>query len=153
MDEALMKQQQEIYKIAGVDDEAPALDPVKKRKAAQQDDVSPRCDTTKEHGTTDTPQLDTNKKAKATNGASATATATALPATSKLNDTTAVFVSGLPLDVNVDEIRDNFIKCGMIAESADDNEKRIKLYNDAEGNFKGEALIGMVLALGQNGKR
>lgn len=34
-----MKQQAEIYKVAGVDDEAPALDPVKKRKA-EQDDVS-----------------------------------------------------------------------------------------------------------------
>ena len=32
-----MKQQAEIYKVAGVDDEAPALDPVKKRKADQED--------------------------------------------------------------------------------------------------------------------
>jgi HIV Tat-specific factor 1 len=40
MDEALMKQQAEIYKIPGVDDDAPALDPAKKRKAAQEEDVS-----------------------------------------------------------------------------------------------------------------
>ncbi|EME87425.1 uncharacterized protein MYCFIDRAFT_75283 [Pseudocercospora fijiensis CIRAD86] len=125
MDEALMKQQQEIYKVAGVDDDAPAFDPVKKRKAAQQDD------------------LDSNKKAKANTGATATATAKAIaaPPANKPRQSTAVFVSGLPLDVDTEEVREVFSKYGIIAESAEDNEKRVKLYNDANGNFKGEALI------------
>ena len=38
----------------------------------------------------------------------------------------AVYVTSLPAD----------------AESADSNKPRIKLYADAEGNFKGDALIG-----------
>lgn len=50
-------------------------------------------------------------------------------------------MSGLPSDVDVDEVRACFQRYGIIAESPDDNEKRIKLYNDKDGNFKGEALI------------
>lgn len=34
MDEALAEQQRAAYKIPGVDDDEPALDPTKKRKAA-----------------------------------------------------------------------------------------------------------------------
>ncbi|KXT03997.1 hypothetical protein AC578_9301 [Pseudocercospora eumusae] len=120
MNEDLVKQQQEIYKVDGVDENAPAFDPVKKRKAAQQDD-------------------------KANNGATAnanaSATAIAAPPANKPRQSTAVFVSGLPLDVDTKEVREVFKKYGMIAESADDDEKRVKLYNDANGNFKGEALI------------
>ncbi|KAF7184964.1 Splicing factor U2AF-associated protein 2 [Pseudocercospora fuligena] len=145
MDEALMKQQQEIYKVDGVDDDAPAFDPVKKRKAAQQEDVSFNgCNnSSREHGATNARQLDSNKKAKANNGATAkaTASATAAPSANKPRQSTAVFVSGLPLDVDTEEVREVFSKYGIIAESADDNEKRVKLYNDANGNFKGEALI------------
>ena len=40
MDEAAIQQQQEIYKVQGVDEDAPALNPAKKRKEAQLDDVS-----------------------------------------------------------------------------------------------------------------
>jgi HIV Tat-specific factor 1 len=48
----------------------------------------------------------------------------------------------LPQDVDTEEVRDVFQKYGIIAESAENDEKRIKLYNDEHGNFKGEALIG-----------
>ena len=41
MDEALAEQQREAYKMPGVDDEEPALDPSKKRKAAEAEHVSP----------------------------------------------------------------------------------------------------------------
>lgn len=40
MDEAAIQQQQEIYKVHGVDEDAPALNPAQKRKEAQLDDVS-----------------------------------------------------------------------------------------------------------------
>lgn len=43
MDEELVKQQAEAYKVAGVDEDAPALNPAQKRKEALLDDVS-RCD-------------------------------------------------------------------------------------------------------------
>lgn len=40
-----------------------------------------------------------------------------------------------------------FKKFGVIAESAETNKPRIKLYTDEQGNFKGDALIGMYLHL------
>ena len=40
MDEALAEQQRAAYKMPGVDDEEPALDPTKKRKAVEAENVS-----------------------------------------------------------------------------------------------------------------
>jgi len=40
MDEALAEQQRAAYKMPGVDDEEPALDPSKKRKAVEAENVS-----------------------------------------------------------------------------------------------------------------
>jgi hypothetical protein len=40
MDEALAEQQRAVYKMPGVDDDEPALDPTKKRKAAEAENVS-----------------------------------------------------------------------------------------------------------------
>lgn len=137
MDEALMKQQAEIYKVAGVDDEAPALDSVKKRKA-EQEDVSTwwhQCSNIQKIALITALQSESNKKSKA----SASGAAESKPKVERRS--TAVFVSGLPSDVDVEEVRTCFQKYGIIAESPDDNEKRVKLYNDKNGNFKGEALI------------
>lgn len=54
----------------------------------------------------------------------------------------AVYVTGLPLDVTVDEVAEVFSrKCGVIAEEIDSGRPRIKLYTDADGNFKGDALV------------
>ncbi|KAL8295404.1 hypothetical protein RB597_008678 [Gaeumannomyces tritici] len=55
---------------------------------------------------------------------------------------TAVYVTGLPPDATLDEIAELFSrKCGVIAEEIDGNRPRIKMYTDADGNFKGDALI------------
>ncbi|KAH6608692.1 hypothetical protein Trco_002038 [Trichoderma cornu-damae] len=55
---------------------------------------------------------------------------------------TAVYVTGLPTNTTVDEIHDLFSrKAGVIAEEIDSGAPRIKMYNDSEGNFKGDALI------------
>ncbi|TQS33226.1 hypothetical protein Golomagni_06436, partial [Golovinomyces magnicellulatus] len=55
---------------------------------------------------------------------------------------TAVYVSGLPSDATSEEIYELFSrKAGVIAEEIDSGAPRIKMYNDAEGNFKGDALI------------
>ena len=54
----------------------------------------------------------------------------------------AVYITSLPDDVTEDELFDTFSKYGVIAESADNNKPRIKLYSDDQGNFKGDALIG-----------
>lgn len=54
----------------------------------------------------------------------------------------AVYVTGLPLDVTVDEVADVFShKCGVIAEEMDSGRPRIKLYTDTDGKFKGDALV------------
>jgi HIV Tat-specific factor 1 len=55
---------------------------------------------------------------------------------------TAVYVTGLPLDVTVDEVHEVFSrKCGVIAEEIDSGRPRIKLYTDDKGNLQGDALI------------
>ncbi|KXJ95819.1 putative nuclear mRNA splicing factor-associated protein [Microdochium bolleyi] len=55
---------------------------------------------------------------------------------------TAIYVTGLPEDATVDEVHDVFSrKCGVIAEEIDSGNPRIKLYMDAEGKFKGDALV------------
>ena len=55
---------------------------------------------------------------------------------------TAVYVTSLPLDTDMDEIHTVFSKYGVIAESLDSDAPRIKMYTDDKGKFKGEALIG-----------
>ena len=55
---------------------------------------------------------------------------------------TAVYVTGLPSDATADEVAELFSrKCGVIAEEIDSGRPRIKMYADADGNFKGDALI------------
>ncbi|KAI1823982.1 hypothetical protein F4861DRAFT_284126 [Xylaria intraflava] len=55
---------------------------------------------------------------------------------------TAIYVTGLPLDVTVDEVQEVFSrKCGVIAEEIDSGRPRIKLYTDDKGNQQGDALI------------
>lgn len=62
------------------------------------------------------------------------------PAQPKQN--TAVYVTGLPLDATVDEVAELFSrKCGVIAEEIDSGRPRIKMYTDANGTFKGDALV------------
>ncbi|KAK8140429.1 RNA recognition motif domain protein [Apiospora sp. TS-2023a] len=60
----------------------------------------------------------------------------------KPRQNTAVYVTGLPLDVTIDEVHDAFSrKCGVVAEEIDSGRPRIKLYTDDSGNFKGDALV------------
>lgn len=55
---------------------------------------------------------------------------------------TAVYVTGLPRDVTVNEVKEVFSrKCGVIAEEIDSGKPRIKLYADDKGEFKGDALV------------
>ena len=54
---------------------------------------------------------------------------------------TAVYITNLPLDADAEEVRSVFSKCGVIAEEIDSGKPRIKLYEDGQGGFKGDALI------------
>jgi len=51
-----------------------------------------------------------------------------------------VYVSNLPRDVTAAEIAEYFAKCGMISEDAS-GQKRVKMYYDEDGKFKGDALV------------
>ena len=52
---------------------------------------------------------------------------------------TAIYVSGLPLDITMDELPEFFNKCGLIARD-EKGKDRIKLYKDSNGQPKGDAL-------------
>lgn len=57
-------------------------------------------------------------------------------------ENTAIYVTGLPADATVEEVHDVFArKCGVIAEEIDSGKPRIKLYTEADGSFKGDALV------------
>ncbi|XP_076623351.1 RRM1_TatSF1_like and RRM2_TatSF1_like domain-containing protein barc [Colletes latitarsis] len=52
---------------------------------------------------------------------------------------TAIYVSGLPLDITLEELSELFNKCGLIARDEKGKDK-IKLYRDSNGQPKGDAL-------------
>lgn len=52
---------------------------------------------------------------------------------------TAVYVSGLPLDITREELTGFFAKCGLIARDEKGKDK-VKLYKDSNGEVKGDAL-------------
>ena len=105
--------QQSAYSVAGVDETAPIERP-KKRKKKQVDYTS-----------------NSDKRAKHDNDEDK-------PKREKY--TTSVYVSNLPLDAAAVEVREYFAKCGVIAEDAG-GQKRVKLYYDEDGKFKGDALV------------
>jgi HIV Tat-specific factor 1 len=53
---------------------------------------------------------------------------------------TAVYVTGLPLDTEPDELLERFSKCGVIEED-DEGEAKVKMYAKDDGTFSGEALV------------
>ncbi|ONH69863.1 Splicing factor U2AF-associated protein 2 [Cyberlindnera fabianii] len=63
------------------------------------------------------------------------------PQTERKRQNTAVYVSGLPLDCDVIELRQVFSKYGVISEDLLTGKARIKMYTDDEGKFKGDALV------------
>jgi HIV Tat-specific factor 1 len=116
LDEALLEEQQKAYRVAGVDESEPVEGKKKKRK--------------KEY---------VNGEDEGGRAAKAPKKARPPPAP---RANTAVYVTGLPLDVTVAEVHEVFSrKCGVIAEEIDSGKPRIKLYTDEHGQFKGDALI------------
>ncbi|MCJ1406903.1 hypothetical protein MMC19_000973 [Ptychographa xylographoides] len=118
LDDALLEQQSQAYRVEGVDESEPALPPKKKRKQEYingQDDESGRA------------SLPT-KKVKPTPEA-------------RERKNTAIYITNLPLDASSEEVQSVFSKCGVIAEEIDHGKPRIKLYTDEQGRFKGDALI------------
>ena len=125
-----MAPQQAAYKVAGVDENEPAMD-VRKRKAADVEEV--RVKPIPPWGSL----IDRMQEA---NTAKAKKQKAGDPRPERKNN--AIYVTSLPDDVTAEELHDVFCRYGVIAESADSNKPRIKLYADDQGNFKGDALIG-----------
>lgn len=55
--------------------------------------------------------------------------------------TTAVYVSGLPLDITKEELIAFMAKCGIIKKDTETGEYKVKLYEDEQGRPKGDALV------------
>ncbi|KAH3670816.1 hypothetical protein WICMUC_004785 [Wickerhamomyces mucosus] len=53
----------------------------------------------------------------------------------------SIYVSNLPKDTDLAEVKQLFSKYGVISEDFITNKPKIKLYTDEHGNFKGDALI------------
>ncbi|KAI9844425.1 MAG: hypothetical protein M1837_005626 [Sclerophora amabilis] len=117
MDEALLEQQREAYAVAGVDENAPARPPKKRKNEYVNGEEGTG------HGS--------GKAKKSKHNGEA-------PPPRK---NTAVYVTNLPVDTTIDEVHSLFSKCGVIAEEIDQGKPRIKLYSDEHGTFKGDALI------------
>ncbi|KAJ9663803.1 hypothetical protein H2201_005524 [Coniosporium apollinis] len=119
-DEALLEQQRAAYAVAGVNEAEPAQNhQSKKRKKPNYTG-------------------DTTEDAEA-NGSKKRAKSNDNPKPERKN--TAVYVTNLPPDVTVDEVKDVFSRCGVIAEAIDTGGPRIKLYTNDSGDFKGDALV------------
>ncbi|KAJ6586915.1 hypothetical protein DFH09DRAFT_910267 [Mycena vulgaris] len=126
VDEDLVKRQQAAYSVAGVDEEIPAA-PVLARESKKRKEP--------EDYTSATPVSEagpsikrgrTDKKEKT-------------PGERKSKNT-AVYVTGLPLDTEPDELVERFSKCGVVEED-DQGEPKVKMYAKEDGTFSGEALV------------
>jgi HIV Tat-specific factor 1 len=119
-----LEQQGQVYKVAGVDENAtaPQNSKEKKRKIGKNGDDVGDIHMGLEHRIcTDTVQSSKQPKKPRVN--------------------TAVYVTNIPLDADADEINHVFKTCGVIAEEIDSGKPRIKMYEDESGKFKGDALI------------
>ncbi|CAM9706513.1 unnamed protein product [Ectocarpus sp. 4 AP-2014] len=52
-----------------------------------------------------------------------------------------VYVRGLPVDIEVEEVREHFSKCGIIATDPLTQQPKIKIYKDDEGHPKGDGSV------------
>lgn len=143
VDEDLVKRQQAAYSIAGVDEEvnrvnfdgifvsltshktpaAPVLARESKKRKEPEDYTS--ATPISEAG----PSIKrgrTDKKEK--------------PPGERKSKNTAVYVTGLPLDTEADELVERFSKCGVVEED-DQGEPKVKMYAKEDGTFSGEALV------------
>ncbi|KAI9329586.1 hypothetical protein DFJ73DRAFT_860497 [Zopfochytrium polystomum] len=141
-DEQLMQSQQSVYRKEGVDETAPVPTFQRKRKIyTAADEFSAQSGFP---DTASTPHSGAAAEGTAGQGAAAAAAGSAKkrqkpPPAKKPN--TSVYISGLPPDVTFTELVDIFSKYGILMEDASTGEPRIKIYKDAAGNVKGDALV------------
>ncbi|CAL1707081.1 unnamed protein product [Somion occarium] len=127
VDEDLVKAQQAAYSIAGVDEETPAA-PVLKRESKKR--KAPEDYTSSTLGIDTAPPANKRGKKGGANDKQH----------ERKSKNTAVYVTGLPLDTEHDELVERFSKCGLIEED-DQGEPKVKMYAREDGTFSGEALV------------
>ncbi|OJD37763.1 nuclear mrna splicing factor-associated protein [Diplodia corticola] len=115
VDKDLLEQQGKAYQVAGVDESEDVSEQIKAKKR-------------KMNGGGE--GLNQPRKRRKRQGKN--------PQTSA---SSAVYATSIPLDATYEDIDKVFSKYGIILESPDSEKKRIKMYTDEQGNFKGEALI------------
>ncbi|KAG8213798.1 hypothetical protein J3R82DRAFT_10510 [Butyriboletus roseoflavus] len=120
VDEDLLRKQQAAYSVAGVDEETPAapvLKRVNKKRKEPEDYTSatPLSEPSTKRGKNETAKQSHSKN-------------------------TAVYVTNLPLDTEVDEIAGRFGRFGVIEED-DEGGPKVKMYTTEDGTFSGEALV------------
>ncbi|KIY46207.1 hypothetical protein FISHEDRAFT_76048 [Fistulina hepatica ATCC 64428] len=129
VDEDLLKRQQAAYSVAGVDEAIPAA-PVLTRESKKRKQ----------------PVNYTSASSAAAVGPSAAKRSRDEHApkeqqpTERKSKNTAVYVTGLPRDTELDELVQRFSKCGVIEED-EAGEPKVKMYACEDGTFSGEALV------------
>ncbi|KAI8927070.1 hypothetical protein BC831DRAFT_453765 [Entophlyctis helioformis] len=135
--EALVRAQQSVYG-GDTDDHAQVLSAKEKRKAALLEIERKRQKVADPADPSAAPHT-----ASASASATGTGTAAQHEASAKkpARPNTSVYVTGLPIDTSIAEIHAVFSKCGIILEDPATGQPRIKLYRDAAGRIKGDALV------------
>ncbi|KAK7472537.1 hypothetical protein VKT23_000652 [Stygiomarasmius scandens] len=123
VDEELIKKQQAAYSVPGVDEETPAA-PVLQRESKKRKE--PEDYTSATPISNAGPSIKRGKKDK--------------PPEERKSKNTAVYVTNLPADTELDEIAQTFSRYGVLEED-DEGEPKIKMYAKEDGSFSGEALV------------
>ncbi|CAO3643067.1 unnamed protein product [Cunninghamella echinulata] len=110
-DEDLIAKRQSAYAVEGVDESEPAVAVKEKKKRVYTYEEDDQNNNGKK------PKHDNPKKI------------------------TSVYVTGVPPDVTVEEMKNTFSKCGVIMEDLETGEPKIKIYRDENGISKGDALV------------
>lgn len=59
---------------------------------------------------------------------------------------TSIYIAGIPKDACENDLASHFAKCGILQPNPDTGRPRIKIYLDASGNAKGDALVTYAMA-------
>lgn len=57
---------------------------------------------------------------------------------------TKVYVSNLPLDINIDEFAELMSKCGLVMRDPQTQKYKLKLYTERDGQIKGDGLCDYI---------